>query len=154
MSIRLRTQITADTPVGTLIDGSIASNVLSKKKEILIPAGSPVHGRLRRLERYRDDPSPHFVVGLEFTEVELKGARLRFYADLAIQSAPGIEQTLATSSDTDLLALDGTIRGFKQTRQAVRLPPLPGVATLFYRGSKLDLPKDFETDWKSRQPNK
>jgi hypothetical protein len=43
------------------------------------------------MERYTD-PFPYFVVGLEFTEVEVQGIRHLFYADLVeISPALGVE---------------------------------------------------------------
>ena len=48
---------------------------------MLIPSGSPVRGRVRRLE-WNEDKGGYFVVGLEFTEIEAAGTRYRFFADL------------------------------------------------------------------------
>ena len=78
---KLTSRISGDMAVGTLIDGVVEKNVAAKKGAVLIAAGSPVRGRIRRLEHYRD-PFPHFVVALEFTEVEAQGIRYRFYADV------------------------------------------------------------------------
>ena len=81
--------------VGALIDGVVGGNV-SAKGRLVIAAGSPVRGRIRRLERYTD-PFPYFVVALEFTEVEVQGIRYRFYADpVDIEPIAGVEQTLWT----------------------------------------------------------
>jgi len=96
--VNLNSRISGDMAVGTLIDGIVADKVSAKKGEVLIPAGSLVRGRVRRLERYTD-PFPCFVVALEFTEMELQGIRHRFYADLVkIQSAPAVEQTVVYNS--------------------------------------------------------
>ena len=73
------------------MDAVVAKNVAAKRGGLLIAAGSPVRGRIQRLERYAD-PFPHFVVALEFTEVELHGIRYRFYADpIEIEPVAGVE---------------------------------------------------------------
>jgi hypothetical protein len=136
ITVKLRSRISTGTAVGALIDGVVAANVPAKGA-VVIAAGSPVRGRVRRLERYRD-PVPHFVVALEFTQVELEGIRHRFYADLVrIESAPGVEQKLPALTETGWVTLHFSL--------------LPGVATFFLKGSSLDLPVDFRTVWKTRK---
>jgi hypothetical protein len=136
--------------VGALIDGVVASSVPAKGTAV-IAAGSPVRGRIRRLEHYTD-PFPYMVVGLEFTEVEMEGIRYRFYADLLeIGAAPGVEQRLHTPYH----AIDDPFRGFagigglRQTSETIWTYHLPGVATFFFHGDKLALPAGFRTLWKT-----
>lgn len=144
IAVTLRSRISEDMSVGALIDGVVAGNVTAKGA-VVVAAGSPVRGRIRRLERYTD-PFPHFVVGLEFTEVELQGIRHGFYADVVeIESAPGIEQTVSFNRTQALIG-----RAIRENRETLSLPNLPGVATFFVRGGKLDLPRDFRTVWKTR----
>jgi hypothetical protein len=141
----VRTRISEDTPVGTLIDGVVAARVMAKGASI-VPAGAAVRGRLRRLERYTS-PIPHFVVGVEFTEVEVEGIRRIFFADLVeISPTPNIEQTLTIRKSTMSQNADTT----KQTEERLSLYDLPGVGTFFFKGVKLDLPEDFRTVWKTR----
>jgi hypothetical protein len=54
------------------------------------------------MERY-SDPFPHFVVGLEFTEVEVNGIRHLFYADLVEIGPPstGVQLTLSGHEKTE-----------------------------------------------------
>jgi hypothetical protein len=133
-----------------LIDGVVSGNVAVKKGAVPIPAGSPVRGRIRRLERYTD-PFPHFIVALEFTEVQLQGIRHRFYADVVeIESIPGVEQTLSSLDTTEVWNLQNGGQGVKRTKETLWLPSLPGVAVFFFRGAKLDLPRGFRTVWKTR----
>lgn len=171
--VKLRSRISGDMAVGTLIDGVVADKVAAKKGAVLIPAGSPVRGRVRRMERYAD-PFPYFVVALEFTEVELQGIRHRFYAELVeIEATPGVEQTLVYNSATrvrhtatsqlsntlpDILnppttgeLVEGEDMEIKRTRERLWLPNLPGVATFFFKGDRLDLPQGFRTVWKTRR---
>jgi hypothetical protein len=107
-----------------------------------------VRGRIRRLEHYTD-PFPHLIVGLEFTELELEGIRYRFYADLVeIGAIPGVEQTLHTPYQATEWRSPGTW-GLRQTSETVWTYSLPGVATFFFHGDKLDLPAGFRTVWKT-----
>jgi hypothetical protein len=150
IAVKLRSRISSDMAVGTLIDGVVAGNVAAKKGAVLIAAGSPVRGRIRRLER-NTDPFPYFIVALEFTEVELQGIRHRFYADVVeIESAPGVEQMLSSLDKTEIWNLENGGRRVKQTKETLWLPDLPGVAVFFWRGGQLDLPQGFRTVWKTR----
>ena len=151
VAVKLRSRISGDLSVGTPIEGVVAENVMAKRT-VMIPAGSPVHGRIRRLERYTD-PFPYFVVGLEFTEVEVEGVRHLFYADLArMDPAAGVETTLSTK-DTINTKIDPLVFGqtsTRETRESLSVSNLPGVATFFYKGGRLELPRDFRTVWKTR----
>jgi hypothetical protein len=149
ISVKLISRISSDMSVGALIEGVVVGNVPAKGA-LVIAAGSPVRGRIRRLERYTD-PMPHFVVALEFTEVALQQIRYRFYASLVdIESTPGVEQVLSTenSVETNPLMFGGRIT--RQSKESLFFFDLPGVATFFFRGSKLDLPQGFRTVWKTR----
>jgi hypothetical protein len=149
IAVKLRTPITGDMAVGTLIDGEVGGNVMVKHV-LAIPDGSPVRGRIRRLERYAQ-PFPYYVVGLEFTEVEIQGVRYVFYADLLnIDPAPGIEQGLSTKNTTTTIVnpFVGDM-SIQHVTENFSLPKLPGVATFFYKGDKLALPPDLRTFWKT-----
>jgi hypothetical protein len=150
--VKLKTPISSETTVGTLIDGVVATNV-RHKQTVVIPAGSPVRGRVRRLEYYRD-PVQFFVIGLEFTEVEIEGVRHIFYADLLdIDSAPGVELRLGTGNDgvdTPRNNIGGPSTVTLLTKEKITTHNLPGVATFFLAGDKLELPRDFGTMWKTR----
>jgi len=153
IAVKLRSRLTSDMAVGALIDGVVASNVPAKGP-IVIAAGSPVRGRIRRLE-HSTDPFPFMVVGLEFTEVELEGIRYRFYADLVeLGAAPGVKQTLHTPLQTNEFSFESpgsrsVTRGTTQTQETIWTYSLPGVATFFFDGGKLDLPGGFQTVWKT-----
>lgn len=147
IAVKLGSRIAADAAVGALIDGVVAANVTAKGG-VTIAAGSPVRGRIRRLEHYTD-PFPHLIVGLEFTELELEGIRYRFYADLVeIGAIPGVEQTLRTPYQATEWRFPGTW-GLRQSSETVWTYSLPGVATFFFHGDKLDLPAGFRTVWKT-----
>jgi hypothetical protein len=152
ITVKLRSRVSSDMPVGTLIDGIVAGDV-KDRRAVVIPAGSPVRGRIRRMERYTD-PFIYFVVGIEFTEVEVEGIRHIFYADLVnIDPAPGVEQALSTRNDgaetpSSQLSAPGTVTTV--TRERVLVHNLLGVATFFFKGDRLDLAPNFTTVWKTR----
>jgi hypothetical protein len=142
--ITLVTAVGSDSTVGTRLDGRISSDALFKGK-VVIPAGSLVHGRIRRLEHY-SEAGGYFAVGLEFTEVETPGALLRFYADL--QSATGASDLAWTISDQSPVRAP---QGWQPGIETIRLPNLPGVGSFFIRGSKFSLPAGFKMQWKTRE---
>ncbi|HTB20823.1 MAG TPA: hypothetical protein VK708_22015 [Bryobacteraceae bacterium] len=152
VTVKLRSRVSIDTTVGTLIDGVVAEDV-KDKHAVVIPAGSPVRGRIRRMERYAG-PFAYFVVGIEFTEVEVGGIRHIFYADLVnIDPAPGVGLTLSTGDNgaeapRNQLSAPGT--AITVTKERIVVHNLPGVATFFFRGDTLDLPQNFRTVWKTR----
>src|ERR1700694_2786386 len=79
----------------------LAGGLASAPQPLMIAAGSPVRGRIRRLEHYTE-PFPYLVVALEFTEVELQGIRHRFYANLVdTDSLPGLNKTLSILNTTE-----------------------------------------------------
>jgi hypothetical protein len=150
VAVKLNSRISGDMAVGTLVEGVVAGDV-KEKRAVTIPAGSVVRGRIRRMERY-SDPFSYFIVGLEFTEVEVQGIRYLFYADLVgIDPTPGVELRLSTQNTT-MMGTDGTLSGglsIRQTMESLSLYNLPGVAAFFYKGAKLGLPQDFRTVWKT-----
>ncbi|HEV3330038.1 MAG TPA: hypothetical protein VG096_03590 [Bryobacteraceae bacterium] len=147
IAVKLRSRLSGDTAVGTLIEGVVADNVPAK--HAVIPAGSPVRGRVRRMERYTE-PFPYFIIGLEFTEVEVEGIRHLFYADLVeINRTPRVDLTL-NIQDTATTETNAAGVLTRKSKESILLYNLPGVATFFYRGAKLDLPQDFRTVWKTR----
>jgi hypothetical protein len=148
IAVKLNSRITEDMTVGTTIQGTVAGNVPSKGTPV-IPAGARVRGRIRRLEK-GISPVPHFVLALEFTEVEIEGIRHRFYADLTeLGEAVGVERVLSTGLKQETVNYTGGGGYIKQSGETWRLPDLPGVAGFFVRGTKLDLPAGFRTVWKT-----
>jgi hypothetical protein len=139
IAVKLTTRITGDATVGSLIEGVVASAGAAKGSAAPISPGARVRGRIRRLERYTS-PVPNFVVAIEFTEVESDGIRYRFYADL-VDLDPGA----ATAELVSTNRVDS-----QSTRtDSYWLPKLPGVASFFVRGVKLDLPPGFRSTWKT-----
>jgi hypothetical protein len=148
VAIRVSTRITENTAVGALIEGVVEGNVL-RKRSVLIPDGSPVRGRVRRLERY-EDQGGYFVVGLEFTDIETAGTRYRFFADLQdMDRLPGLRQSIRTSKQETYVLPNGG-GGTLTSGESVTLPDLPGVGSFFVQARRLDLQTGFRMTWKTR----
>jgi hypothetical protein len=146
ITVQLTTPITDKDAVGTPIEGKVSGDVRHKGK-IVIPNGSRVRGRIRRLERYQESGSGDFVVELEFTGVEANGGPLRFYADLLrMDRSPGIRPTL---SEPVAVRSDGR---YQTTSQTITLPELPGVASFFVHGNTFTVPNGLRMIWKTRGP--
>ena len=145
ITVQLTTSISDKDAVGTLIEGKVSGDVLRKGK-ILIPNGSTVRGRIRRLER--SEGGAAFIVGLEFTEVAVRvGGPLLFYADLLrIDKNPRIKPT---GSERVLVRDTGRIQAREET---ITLPELPGVASFFVRGMTFTIPSSFRMVWRTRGP--
>jgi hypothetical protein len=149
IAVKLVSKVSSEIAVGALIDGVVAGNVPGKGP-LVVANGSRVRGRIRRLERY-SEPAPHFVLAIEFTEVESEGIRYRFYADpVEMDAAPGVELTLEQRDPSRVISHAGDEKTIRTFVEQVTLPSLPGVTTFFVRGTKLDLPQGFRTVWKTR----
>jgi hypothetical protein len=140
--ITLTTAVDNNSTVGTMLEGQVSANVDFKGKTV-IPKGAPVHGRVRRLERYRD-AGEYYVVGLEFTEVEAGGSLWRFYADLKSASGAPVEWLMSTGGSRAIA------NGYQSHTETIRLPDLPGVGSFFVRGARFALPVGFRMEWKTR----
>jgi hypothetical protein len=149
IAVRLNSRISEGTPVGTLLEGTVAGNVTVKGK-VILSNGSRVLGRIRRLERY-STPDYHFILAIEFTEVQFENIRYRFYADpVEIDAAPGVETTLNNTRPFHTIAQQNGVPVIRRYIESFTLPSLPGIAAFFIRGTKLDLPQGFRTVWKTR----
>jgi hypothetical protein len=86
-----------------------------------------------------------FIVGLEFTEVEVRGGLLPFYADLLrIDKNSRIQPTLSER----VFIRDRT--GVQPRDQTITLPELPGVASFFVSGTTFTVPSGFRMVWRTR----
>jgi hypothetical protein len=116
-----------------------------RKGKTVIPNGSLVRGRIRRLERYPNGKNDEFIVALEFTEVEVNGGPLRFYADLLkMDKRREIRPNLSEQ------VLVRSVAGVEARTQTVTLPELPGVASFFVQGKTFTLPSEFGMVWRTR----
>lgn len=142
VTILLTTPVSDEDSVGSLIEGRISGNVVRKGK-IVVPDGSVVHGRIRAADHYPE--LGVFAVGLEFTDVVVRGESLAFYADLLrLDKDPRIEREISRRT----LAL-GT-KGAPPADWLISQPELPGVASFFVKGAEFTLPRGFRMVWRTR----
>jgi hypothetical protein len=86
VSLALATPITEQATVGQIVDAKVVGNV-KYKDQVVIAAGSVVRGGVPRRERYSERDN-HFIVALEFTEMEAGPLVLRFFARLQSMGQP------------------------------------------------------------------
>lgn len=142
IAVQLTTPVSNKDAVGTRIEGKVSGDVLHKGK-IVVPDGSAIRGRIRRLERNSEGDA--FIVGLEFTEVEVQGASLPFYADfLSIDKDPRIQPAL-----TEPVPIGRKV-GTRTITATITLPELAGLASFFVKGASFTLPSGFQMVWRTR----
>jgi hypothetical protein len=138
----LVTPVTDKDLVGTLIQARVTEDAVHKSA-VAVPAGSIVHGRIRRLERYA--AGHQFIVGLEFDEVEVRGRAIPFYADLLrLEKDPRIRPVLKER----ILIPDRS--GVHEGERSITLPELAGVASFFVSGDTFALRSGFKLVWRTR----
>jgi hypothetical protein len=119
-------------PVGLPIEAKVAGDVTLKRK-LLVPGGSLVRGRIRQLEQSAEYPG-HFIVALEFTDIEAPGSNFRFYADLVdLDRPPGVQTALE-------------LPGLSGARIQVLPRAVSGVATFFVSGPHFPPGPRIQTD--------
>jgi hypothetical protein len=139
VTIEVTSPISSEDRVGKLISGRVAGDVRRKGK-VVLKDGTPVRGRIRRLERYED--GSHFIVGLEFMEVQSQEVPLRFYADLIrLEKWESVQQALRK---------EALLPNSYGSSVEIMLPELPGVASFFVAGKTFVLPPGLRTVWQTR----
>jgi hypothetical protein len=141
VTIQLTAPITDRDPVGKLLEAKVVGDV-KYRGNVVIASGAPVRGRIRRLDQAPGKAI--FAVGLEFTEVQVQGTPVRFYADLLrLDKMKGVQPELRQK----VILLEGRIGD-----RTLVLPELPGVASFFVTGKTFTLPIGFRTVWRTRGP--
>lgn len=155
LNLRLDTEIdSARANVGDPITAQLTADAVLKK-QVLIPAGALVKGRIRRLER-STELTPHYVVGLEFSVIESPTQRARFYGLLeTVQPVTGLT-TLLAKSGASSTHYSGTssMQGFRLetgTTETLAFRDLPGVGTFFMSGQSFRLAPGLRMTWKTVQ---
>jgi hypothetical protein len=145
-SVRLAQGIDSKTAaVGDKITASIDAGVRSHGA-VLIPKGALLLGRIRRLER-ESDPRPHYVVGLEFTDIEFPGHHARFIGQMfGMVPVPGLTLGISTfHEDKNSAGVAGTeIRSHTETEIVFKVP---GVSTFFMEGRDFRIPEGLRMSW-------
>ena len=132
IAVALTAPVGEDAAVGAAIEGVVTADVKNGRKTAM-PAGAPLHGRIRSLERHNESGG-YFAIGLEFTEIEINGARARFYADMVrADQITGLEYLLTSHSSSQIAGLGSEI-----SSERVSIPDLPGVGSFFLRRDRLE----------------
>lgn len=147
-AVRLnRTVDSRSAAVGEELSARVESPV-EFKKAILVPRDAVLRGRIRRFERY-SAPRAHFIVGLEFTDVDFPGHHARFFGEMAsIDPVPGIEQLLTVSRSQHLDLMYGGRIDNSET-ETYSTVPIPGVSTFFVDGARFQLPENLHMVWRT-----
>jgi len=148
--IKLTSQIdSAKAIVGDVVEGIIDGD-LNDRQVLLVPKGSLITGRLRRMERY-SDPSPYFLVGIEFDDIEFPAHHARFFGSfksLASEVA-GFSWFVSFASSTKTPLVGGGA-SYSSNRQTEHLPDVPGVGLFFMQGSAFQLPQGMRMVWQTQ----
>lgn len=160
VTVALTSEIKEGDAVGTLIAGRVVGDVRRRGK-VEIPSGSVVRGRIRQLEQTHE--KGWYALGLEFTEIDVGGKPMRFYADVErVEGGRPGEVFLGKRPVMDVKAptlpggehvdpaRPGGLRVWREQRAEMRFPEVPGVASLFLRGDRLRIPKPFRLVWRTR----
>jgi hypothetical protein len=148
--IKLKSQIdSAKAIVGDLVEGVIDGD-LNDRQVLLLPKGSLITGRLRRMEKY-SDPSPYFLVGIEFDDIEFPGHHARFFGSFkSLESdVSGFSWFLSSASSTKT-PLAGGGATYSTNRHTEHLPDVPGVGLFFMQGSAFRLPQGMRMVWQTQ----
>ena len=135
--------------VGDFIEAVVTADALQKNR-LIIPKGAVLRGRLRRMDAQAGSPE-HFVVGLEFTDLEYPGYHARFFGTLArVESqVPGFQWLLDSAKVTK------TARGRGQkivtSGTAYRVTEVPGVGTFLMEGTSFLLPQGMAMTWVTQE---
>jgi hypothetical protein len=126
ITVSLSTPLDSSTStVGQPIEAVVTADVFDRKN-VAIPKGAVLSGRLRRIERNPGSP-PYFVVGLEFTDLRFEGKHARFFGSL-----------ISLSKKT------------AQSGLTYRVTELPGVGTFVLEGDSFQLVKGLESTWNTQ----
>jgi hypothetical protein len=149
LPVRLANAIDSESAaVGDAISARVESRI-EQKAATVIPKGAMLRGRIRRFERY-STPSDHYIVGLEFTDLEFPGHHARFFGDMeSVDTLPDLQWLLSTSRTR---TLDLGMRGGTMTTSETEVYhaiPIPGVSTFFMGATKFRLPEGMHMTWRT-----
>jgi hypothetical protein len=133
--------------VGDPIEAMVTADVRQRGRGIVVPKGAALHGRLRRMD-FETGPPEHFLIGLEFMDLEFSGCHARFLGRL---------DRLDPQTSGLRWLIDSPVRVRKEktghgidvitSGTAYRIPAIPGVGVFFMEGSSFRLPKGMAMSW-------
>jgi hypothetical protein len=158
LSVKLSSAIRSSSMTGDPIEGVLAGPLPGALGQDF-PAGSPVRGRIRRLD-FLTEPGPHFVVGIELTRVEGDGRFANIAAEM--DDVTGLAGRVDLASTVEGMrgwrnmgdgggwkaffrAWDGGLRSGGSIGYYERF--LARVGLLFVHGERFELEPGFVTHW-------
>jgi hypothetical protein len=142
VTIALASAVTDRSAVGELVEGRVVGNVIFQK-QIVIPDGATVHGRIRRMDR-STEMGGYSTLGFEFTDIGAPGVSTRFFASLETAGPlPGFAWIMSGGEAPTVDIRDARIT-------QIRPPALPGVGIFFMRGAHFEIPKGWKMIWKTQ----
>jgi hypothetical protein len=114
------------------------------QKQIVIPDGATVHGRIRRMDR-STEMGGYSTLGFEFTDIEAPGVFSGTRKEASGTAGP-LPAFAWTMSGGEAPTVD--IRDARITQ--IRPPALPGVGIFFMRGAHFEIPKGWKMIWKTQ----
>ena len=147
LKIELAQPVVARTAhVGDEVQATLASDI-KLNGGVTVPEGSLLKGRIRRFENI-DDPPNTYLVGIEFSDLEVRGRSYRFLAELEDQEAlQGISTELSKTSET---WMNSGIAGTSMTTERLIGTAIPGAAVFFLSNTAV-LPKGFRMTWRTKE---
>ncbi|MEX2300317.1 MAG: hypothetical protein WD733_05240 [Bryobacterales bacterium] len=151
LTVRLDAEINSESSVaGDRIQATLASEV-KRDGVVLAPKGSLLIGRIRRLERFTD-PKNHFIVGIEFTELQTPNRRARVAAELVHVTRFGGLVDRFGEERVNYQRQGGGLAGQGLERTTVEsygTASLPGTSELYVQASRLRIPRGLRMVWRT-----
>lgn len=146
--LQLETEVDSSRAlVGASITATVCERVVARSG-LVIPKGAVVRGRIRVLQR-EELPAPHFLVGLEFVELEFQNTRAPFYARMT--ESPQVQglQVILSGRTTNRTKDYGAFRTETALWETARVPVLPGVSLFFMEGTSFRIPAGVRMTWQT-----
>ena len=149
LELELRTKIDGrGSRAGDLVRAVVRRDV-KRHKQVVVPAGAKVTGRLVHLQRV-SDRVPYYIVALRLDEIEFGGRRAGMQAKL--ERFRSFDRSGARP-----LAADDPDRALMGVRSILRLPKLeesPGVSVIYVKGERLGIPPGSRMLWRTTKRNR
>ncbi|HWR53107.1 MAG TPA: hypothetical protein VN428_18495 [Bryobacteraceae bacterium] len=154
LPVQLETEVdSAKAAVGDLLAATITTDIVANSS-LRISKGTTVHGRLRMVRREME-PVAHYIIGLEFSQIELGDKRAAFYARLQQPPVlPGLREYFTRTSRKSSQSGGGPVQAYTNetvTTEQYRVADLPGISVFIMNGTEFRLPKGLRMVWKTEE---
>lgn len=149
LSVRLAQIVDSETAaVGDAISATVESDV-KQKGTLLVPKGAILRGRIRQLDAHTM-PHEHYIVGLEFTELEFPGHHARFFGEMEDIALPVAIMDGMRSQASVSESGAGQLHAVKRVeRETYWSRPIPGVSTFSINRGRALLPQGLHMIWRT-----